>query len=210
MPYPATVTYWLEATELAQTGLRRYTRGGTGLTCQEGYHSALVLTGQKDAVFTERDGRRILYLDTPEPAPHDDPRWPTRCDTCDYVFAEDDQWQDWQDLLYRRSDTGDLVTLRDAPPGASWDAWWLPNSWAGPDGIHLMVRCPNGHDWHVDGQARNCTRPGEPHQCWVRHGDPRDCHVTVDKAGDTCAAGAGSILAGDYHGFLHDGTLTAG
>lgn len=48
------------------------------------------------------------------------------------------------------------------------------------------------------------------HKCWVRHGDPRASNVTVDKNGDTCSAGAGSILAGDYHGFLQAGVLTAG
>jgi hypothetical protein len=100
--------------------------------------------------------------------------------------------------------------LRDAPPGASWDAWWMPDYWRGPDGIALMVKCPNGHEWHVDSQASNCTRKGQPHECWVRHGDPRQANVTVDKHGDTCAAGAGSIVAGDYHGFLQAGILTAG
>lgn len=77
----------------------------------------------------------------------------------------------------------------------------------GPDGICLMVRLPNGHDWMVDSEASNCTRKGEPHQCWVRHGDPRECRVSVDKNGDTCAAGAGSIQGGDWHGFLRDGVL---
>lgn len=91
-----------------------------------------------------------------------------------------------------------------------WNAWWMPENWRGPDGIALMVRLPNGHDWHVDGEASNCTRKGEPHACWVRHGDPRTATVHVDKDGDTCAAGAGSILAGDYHGFLQHGVLTAG
>jgi hypothetical protein len=99
-----------------------------------------------------------------------------------------------------------------APPGASWDAWWYPHNdlWRGPDGIALMVRLPNGRDWSVDGAASNCTRKGEPHKCWIRHGDPRRADVTVDKQGDTCAAGAGSIQADDYHGFLRAGVLTAG
>jgi hypothetical protein len=32
--------------------------------------------------------------------------------------------------------------------------------------------------------------------------------VHVDKAGATCTAGAGSIIAGDWHGFLHNGQFT--
>lgn len=125
-------------------------------------------------------------------------------------------------MIYQRLDTGQFVTLRQrqasdiggsapAPPGACWDALWLPASWCGPDGIALMVRCPNGRDWHVDGCANNCTMPDDHlHKCWIRHGDPRECNVTVDKNGVTCAAGAGSIQAGDYHGFLQAGVLTAG
>lgn len=224
MTYPEARTFWLEPTDRIAVGLRRYADrhlGGDGraeFTCAAGYHSALVLTGEDDAVFNDRDSHRVLAV---RPATrHDDPRWPERC-ACGYDFADDDHWQEWQDLIYQRPDTGDRYTLRarqpndiggvpPAPPGAMWDAWWLPRSWAGPDGIHLTVRLPNGRDWHVDSQASNCTRPGQPHQCWVRHGNPREALVTVDKNGDTCSAGAGSIQAADYHGFLRDGVLTAG
>jgi hypothetical protein len=53
-------------------------------------------------------------------------------------------------------------------------------------------------------QASNCTLPGDKkHHCWIRHGEVPN--LTVDKAGVTCAAGAGSIQAGDYHGFLRNG-----
>jgi hypothetical protein len=77
------------------------------------------------------------------------------------------------------------------------------------DGDHLVVVCPNGYTWDIDSRASNCTMPYDyNHRCWVRHGDPPK--ITVDKNGVTCAAGAGSILAGDYHGFLQNGILTAG
>lgn len=224
MTYPATRTYWLEPTDRIAVGLRRYARSdtATGWDCAGGYHNALVFTGEVDATYRERDeDNRGRVLAARPDTPHDDPRWPTTC-ACGYWFSEADAWQDWQELIYQRGDTGEHVTLKDrratdiggpppAPPGASWDAWWLPANWCGPDGIALMVRCPNGRDWHVDGRASNCTRPDDKvHQCWVRHGDPRAAEVTVDKAGDTCAAGAGSIQAGDYHGFLQAGVLTAG
>ena len=72
---------------------------------------------------------------------------------------------------------------------------------------HLIVILPNGREWDVDSRASNCTMKGDKlHRCWVKHGKPPDIHV--DKAGHTCQAGAGSILAGDYHGFLHNGELT--
>lgn len=224
MTYPATPTYWMEPTDRIAVGLRRYrSSAGSGMTCEAGYHSALAFTGEEPAVFkTDETGRRTL-ANTNAQTPHDDPRWPTHCGNgCGYEFTPDDEWQDWHELLYRRADTGEVVTLREqradatdaptpAPPGASWDAWWMGASGRGPDGIYLMVRCPNGRDWHVDGRASNCTMPDDNvHQCWVRHGDPRQANVTVDKNGVTCAAGAGSIQAGDYHGFLQAGVLTAG
>ena len=83
------------------------------------------------------------------------------------------------------------------------------NGWTNCDGKHLHVVLPNGHHWDVDGRASNCTLPNDTtHRCWVRHGEPPN--VTVDKAGQTCQAGAGTILSGDYHGFLRNGELTAG
>lgn len=223
MTYPATPTFWLDRTDQVAIGLRRYThsRPGTdGHGCDTGYHSALTYTGTAPAVFRDSEDGPVLAA---RPATdHGDPRWPTACTACGHEFGADEgEWQDWQDLLYRRADTGEVVTLRTlpaggdaptpAPPGAMWDAWWMPDWWRGPDGIVLMVRLPNGHDWIVDHEASNCTRPGDrTHRCWVRHGDPRSGQVHVDKDGDTCAAGAGSIQAGDYHGFLHHGVLSAG
>lgn len=74
------------------------------------------------------------------------------------------------------------------------------------DGPHLWVQTPGGV-WCIDSRASNCTMPYDyEHRCWIRHGEPPD--VTVDKAGTTCSAGAGSIQCGDYHGFLQNGSLT--
>lgn len=139
---------------------------------------------------------------------HDDPRWPTTCELCGRLFLEEDQWQIRVLTLYQAAD-GRRFTLQEAPPGAMWNAVWMRSpGFQGPDGRCLVVRLPNGHDWLVDSQSSNCTRPGEPHQCWVRHGNPETGNVHVDKDGDTCAAGAGSIQSGSYHGFLHHGALT--
>jgi hypothetical protein len=76
-------------------------------------------------------------------------------------------------------------------------------------GPQLTVVCPNGGTWDIDSRASNCTMPYDyAHRCWIRHGEPPA--LTVDKAGVTCQAGAGSIQCGDYHGFLQNGVLTAG
>jgi len=84
--------------------------------------------------------------------------------------------------------------------------------WSNCEGPHLMVICPNGAEWDVDGRANNCGLPDDTtHRCWVRVGDPQHPETLhVSKDGESCAAGAGSIQAGDYHGFLSRGVLTAG
>lgn len=221
MTYPATQTYWLEHTDEIAWGLRRYaSTKGSKFTCETGFHAALVYLEVRPATYTDYDnGRRSLAI--LDEVPRDDPRWPKTCDKCDYTFTDDDQWQPWQEGIYTTAEgtryvlhqgaPADALEIPSAPPGACWDAWWMSDWAKGPDGICLMVRCPNGRDWMVDSEASNCTRKGDrDHKCWIRHGDPREAKVTVDKNGETCAAGAGSIQAGDYHGFLQNGVLTAG
>lgn len=113
---------------------------------------------------------------------------------------------------------GDRRTTKDTfEPGDMYWAQWYPCAdhaeciygWTNCDGRHLMVVLPNGREWDTGSRASNCDLPKDnTHRCWVRHGDPdRGELVHIDKAGITCTAGAGSIQAGDYHGFLHRGIL---
>lgn len=125
--------------------------------------------------------------------------------------------------IMKRTDTGEEMTWGEAPVGAMM---FFDTGTYGPDGKSLIVKIPGG-DWHVDGQAMNCDSPcgicGVPykdhkdkghnyedskpdHRCWIRHGEPPN--ITVDKNGNTCGAGAGSILVKEYHGFLRNGELT--
>lgn len=100
-----------------------------------------------------------------------------------------------------------LTTLRAAPPGAMWDAKWLVRK--GPDGKSVVVKCPNGLEWYADERASNCGMPTDDiHRCWIRHGQVPN--LTIDKVGVSCAAGAGSIVSGDYHGFIRNGSFTPG
>ena len=143
--------------------------------------------------------------------PRDDPRWPVKCDACDYLFAPTDHWQLFCDHIYVDAD-GAEHSRRGPTPGMMWYADWLGESYRGPDGHCLVVTCPGGGEWIIDGPASNCTKRedhgpyGQAHRCWVRHGTPPN--ITVDKNGLTCAAGAGSIISGSYHGFLRDGEFT--
>lgn len=107
-------------------------------------------------------------------------------------------------------------------PGAvySWDHDYRCD-WDNCSGTHVTVVLPTGDTWSPDSRASNCGRPDDrTHRCWVRHGELGN--LTVDKNGDTCPAGAGSIQAYEskvtvdgveqvlrqaWHGFLRDGVL---
>jgi hypothetical protein len=124
----------------------------------------------------------------------DDPRWPKVCDGCGAPFVNEDTWQVFVDALYTRSDTGAATTLREAAPGAIWDAWWMPDKYKNKaDGLCLTCKLPNGYDWMIDGGSQQSPEPG----AWQRNGTPPKLTVSP------------SILAADYHGWLRDGVLVS-
>lgn len=119
-----------------------------------------------------------------------------------------------------------FVTAQDADgrstPGAVYE--WTHDyrcDWDNCSGTHITVILPTGDAWCPDRRASNCGRPEDrTHRCWVRSG-PLD-KLTIDKNGDTCPAGAGSIqtyeskimvegeevvLRQAWHGFLRNGVL---
>lgn len=220
--------FGVEQTGSVRVSLRRYvsSRSCKAQDCPGGsmsYHNASVDIGTEPAHTDDRG-----YLVPLKMPPRDDPRWPATC-ICGYEFADDDEWQINQDHLYapmpNSADQAPATgpwTMRDMPAGAMLYPSWLqpdhgytqsvdngdtrPRRWQpGPDGKVLMVVTPRG-EWIVDSRASNCTLPEDnKHRCWVRHGEIPD--VNVDKNGLTCGAGGGSIMIGDYHGFLRNGWL---
>lgn len=161
-----------------------------------------------------------VYLTTfesePQPVSGDDinfegdPRWPKHCERCSQPFFPEDHFQVNYERIYRRIDTGEEMTLRLMPVGACWNAFWMTDRGhdVGFDGRSLVCRVPGGYDWMIDGGCSNCTKPDDDiHKCWVRHGKPEDETIHVDKNGNTCSAGGGSIDTGKWHGFLHNGYL---
>jgi len=114
--------------------------------------------------------------------------------------------------VYRLPDGREFAS-QDLPPGSLYEpclsleketADFYPK---GPDGLTVYAVCPDGTHWCIDGRANNCTLPNDDvHRCWVRTGDARAGNLDVGKVGGpTCAAGAGSIQTGAWHGFLHQG-----
>lgn len=130
---------------------------------------------------------------------HDDGRWPETCQRCGrYRFTEDDQWQHDVHMLYAGTPEGGsrwVGTLREAPPGAMWDAWWVARWKPGPGGIRLYVQTPSG-EWDIDGPANN--GPG-----WTREGMVPNVtarpSILIDPRPEDDMPG--------YHGFLTNGWL---
>lgn len=122
---------------------------------------------------------------------------PTHCDICGEPVPEEASPFLVQRRLYN-TDSG-----KPEPGDLFWSEFHT-HPWDNDTELHLIAVLPNGQRWDIDSRASNCTMPQEKtHRCWCRHGEPPN--ITVDKNGYTCQAGAGSIVAGDYHGFLRDG-----
>ncbi len=214
MPYPRTKCFVIEPTGKYRLYLRRYTHGNGPCPKHGNYHQAFTLiednVSYEDPRFPE-DAKYEGKVCIGDYWPHGDPRWPTHCD-CGQSLDGPGEWQLFPKELYQRQDQPEStpITLDEAQPGALWRQPWLEDNEAyrGVDGHSWMCRTPGG-DWMIDGPANNCTMKGDTkHKCWCRHGTAPEFHV--DKSGITCAAGAGSIVAGNYHGFLHNGWLTEG
>lgn len=171
-----------------------YVEGGTN------YHSAMVFL--KDVPEIKENG----VIKSPGTWDITDSRWPKSC-PCGYEFSDTDHYQLFSLSLWKNEKTGDILTDREFPIGAMWDAWWFGDSWVGPDGLHLYVVCPGGDWWLIDGPAGNCdNKEDSRHRCWTRSGTAPK--ITVGKDfGLTCGAGGGSIQTKNWHGFLKDGYL---
>lgn len=137
-------------------------------------------------------------------------RWPTKCDHCPALRPE---------TLFTRQIFH--RTIYNSPSGIPepgdvfFSTWEHENGrregwcdWENCEGPHLHAILPNGREWNVDARASNCAlKDDRLHRCWVRHGSPEDGTIHVDKGGRTCSAGAGSIDAGGWHGYLDHGAF---
>jgi len=184
--------------------------GGKG---NPGYHNARVPLAQTDELEDWKLGGRV--------EDYPDERWPTQCDHCDEPVPVGKLGLDLPhgERVYRqvfRKRRYNTDSGSPEPGDMFWSTWrhaktkegYIPScEWDNCDGKHLIVVLPNGFEWDVDSRASNCTMPNDrKHRCWVRSGTPPK--VNVDKKGLTCKAGAGSIAAAGYHGFLRHGVLT--
>lgn len=188
--------FWVEPTGREKRWLRRYAECLDGQACAPNaaagysgaYHSASAPVEDGETRFTETDSDGEKFYAAIDPSEYRrDGRWPMLCG-CGYIFQRDDPWQVFAIEIYRAADSREWHQ-RELPPGAMYDAWWIPRK--GPDGRSLAVCLPpaGGLDvWLVDMRASSGGY-------WTRTGEiPR---VTVTP----------SILSSHYHGFLTDGQL---
>lgn len=159
-------------------------------------------------VARRRLGSPIPASEPEPPLPELTRGWEGSCERCGGGIPWDDR---------HVSLGGGVLRLWDTASGKPepGDLYWTDDyegrcfHWDNCPGQHLHAVLPNGHPWDIDSRAANCNRPTDRlHRCWVRTGEPP--RITAGKGGNTCSAGAGSIAAGDYHGFLTDGVFTAG
>jgi hypothetical protein len=211
--------FLVEPTGKWMLSLRRYTSNTVTerancpkMPGEYSYHQALFRIGEVELVTEPCEHEHCKergHLEVAESARFRDdaPEWPMQC-ACGFAFAPSVTHQHFTERMYWNPTTGDKWTMAELPVGAMWFDDWLPKNfwWDNFDGRHLHVKLPNGREWNIDSRCSNCTLPNDrTHRCWVRHGEPPNVHV--DKNGHTCSAGAGSIVAGSYHGFLHNGEL---
>lgn len=175
--------FMLKPTNRALLYLRKFQGCAVG-SCLEGssYHDARVCIGEMQPAE-----EAVIRAATAEE--REDKRWPTVCSKCHRPFGDSATHQRFVQRLYSRDD-GSVMVLDEAPPGAMWDADWYGDHRVGPDGLHLVVRLPDGNEWFIDGPATN--GPG-----WTRTGVAPKLTVTP------------SIATPTYHGWLRDGKLVS-
>lgn len=171
-----TPCFLLEETPRVRQYLRRYSVSKNG--CGGGYHHNRTL-------FSEVDRSEHILTREAHERERESLHWPPRCSRCAYTFRDEDAWQIFVVPLYQRVDTGQIMTLAEAPPGAMWYAYWLTQYDGKP---HLTVRCPDGKNWDLDSR-------GSEDEGWVWQGEaPKVTAVP-------------SIDTGRWRGWLKDGVL---
>jgi len=196
----------LKARFIEENGTKAWLRIYWGEDCPNcmggdstGIHNAQVLLEETDVIENWELGGSVK--DYPEY------RWPTNCDHCGTKAPAELHQQVFRKRRYNTKsgnpEPGDLY----------WATWYTTQVGTGCvfhdncNGHHLFAVLPNGDLWDIDGRASNCTmKEDRVHRCWVRQGDPPN--IDVSKRGNTCKAGGGSIVSGNYHGFLRNGTFT--
>lgn len=182
--------------------LRIYWNDKTNPCKDSSYHNSMKHIRDIDNIYTTVPTAESIFGNKEDFTAE---QWGTCCDTCGAPVPSDgsSNYQVFSKRLYDTA-SGELE-----PGCLFYSPWYDDIYWSNQNTPTLCAILPNGTHWTIDGRASNCTRPDDKtHRCWVRHGNPEEANTMhVDKNGDTCSAGAGSIIGGDWHGFLHHGVF---
>jgi hypothetical protein len=184
------VCVWFERIPKILRRLRRFSRDRDCPIQGPGHCSCCDAWVPLDTIPWEKD---IIEV---QQHPLDDPKWPTKCERCGYVFPETDHWQVFCEWMYRNTATGEEVNFRALPIGAMYDSHWIGKDMRGPDGLALTVILPDKTPWIIDGCAYPEGQAPVMH-AWSRTGTPPK--ITASP----------SIQTPRYHGWLRDGVLTS-
>jgi len=159
--------FLVRPTSRYRQSLRRYSNDQRDCPGKMGYHDA-----HFDLGISEQPG---YSYESARPA-NSDPRWPAKCDSCEFHFAESDEYQLFEEHIYV-DDGGVEHTLRDRTPGMMWEMPWLHDPLTDEPVVidsaartmlspyyyrdwqlkraPICVVCPNGAEWIVDQRANN-------------------------------------------------------
>jgi Family of unknown function (DUF6527) len=143
-----------EPTGMYRRDLRRFTYGSIGSkTICPGRDQGLYPQGHDATVVlgfvTEAEAERVHG----DNWPRDDSRWPSHCATCDYRFADEDEWQRNDNRLYRRPDGFEFAhwgSMKAVPPGTMWRVPWADKQHSVHHLQHVESWCavlPDGGTW---------------------------------------------------------------
>ncbi len=102
--------FFVEPTDRAKRSLRRYHSSSDVTSKCPGrmsYHNAHTPLDVVERCFSPGDEAYPALAD-PQ-IPHADPRWPFKCDDCDYRFIDTDPWQVFDEQIYVDKATGPRV-----------------------------------------------------------------------------------------------------
>lgn len=139
-------------TGMYRRDLRRFTYGSRGEPCPGRIQGQFPMGHDATATIeyvTEAEAELVHGNNWPT----DDERWPTKCESCDYLFADADEWQRNDLKMFRRPDGFEFAHwggLRHVPPGTMWRIPWADKHYSAHHPQHIESWCvalPDGGQW---------------------------------------------------------------
>lgn len=187
-----------ELTGMYRRDLRRFNYGSKGKVCPGRPSSAEFPQGH-DATntigFVPADDAERVHGDN---WPHDDEHWPSKCDHCDYVFEDEDEWQRNDNPMYRRPDGVEFAlwgSLKDVPAGTVMRLPWADEYMSARHPQRTpswRVQLPDGGEWVTSQQASGGG-------FWTIEGEPPMMTVTPSIWHNQSSGG--------WHGWIRNGEL---